>query len=547
MAEIKNFPNNSDEYIGAEYVMKWLHGRTSGVFGAENNLAVTLDSGMTVKVSDGVGWLSNSEGDGSVFWNDTKNTTGVELKLTATIANAVNPRIDRVVVTWDTVDYAAKPRIELLQGTPAASPAAPTLTNNTLKRQISLAQIYVAAAASKLTSANITDERLDKSVCGIVTDWVTVDTTTMNQQFKEYLTAIRKELSDLNAGTAAMLKATYDPKGRAQDIFAYADSQGVHLYQHTKAGTVHKLTGNGASGRVKLTANVAAGDTVQVNGKTVPAYVGAETFADALAGESVTGRWLTFTQDGTQINFNGGGGLSITKLALATADTGDVIAGKKFYSGDKSLKEGSILPRNTVGQNGTVGLSQYFPDVAISKANSNNTQTNNNLDGVSRLCLQPPAGFYDGNSYVGETFAKVSSTIGLNEGNLCAGSTVLDITGQGHAVAMFATIGDNRWSGGSPNRLKLAYTVGGTSGFDGWGCWLPAGTYRACGAIANLSNCYIADAGSLSTRIYGSEREYGGSQWGAIGTFTLNGSQWISVTSGNSDYTEMAVVTIYRV
>ena len=547
MAEIKNFPNNSDEYIGAENVMKWLHGRTSGVFGAENNLAVTLDSGMTVKVSDGVGWLSNSDGDGSVFWNDTKNTTGVELKLTATIANAVNPRIDRVVVTWDTVDYAAKPRIELLQGTPAASPAAPTLTNNTLKRQISLAQIYVAAAASKLTSANITDERLDKSVCGIVTDWVTVDTTTMNQQFTEYLTAIRKELSDLNAGTATMLKATYDPNGRAQDIFAYADSQGVHLYQHTKVGTVHKLTGSGASGRVKLTANVAAGDTVQVNGKTVPAYVGAETFADALAGESVTGRWLTFTQDGTQINFNGGGGLSNTKLALATADTGDVISGKKFYSGDKSLKTGSILPRNTVGENGTVGISRYYTDVAVSKANSDNTQTNNNLDGVSRLCLQPPAGFYDGNSYVGETFAKVASAIGLNEGNLCAGSSVLDVTGRGHAVAMFATIGENRWSGGSPNRLKLAYTVGGTSGFDGWGCWLPAGTYRACGAVANLYNCYIADAGSLGTRIYGSEREYGGSQWGASGTFTLNGSQWISVTSGNSDYTEMAVVTVYRV
>lgn len=547
MAEIKNFPNNSDEYIGAEYVMKWLHGRTSGVFGAENNLAVTLDSGMTVKVSDGVGWLSNSDGDGSVFWNDTKSTTGVELKLTATIANAVNPRIDRVVVTWDTVDYAAKPRIELLQGTPAASPAAPTLTNNTLKRQISLAQIYVAAAASKLTSANITDERLDKSVCGIVTDWVTVDTTTMNQQFKEYLTAIRKELSDLNAGTATMLKATYDPEGRAQDIFAYSDSHGVQIYTHTKAGTVHKLTGSGPNGRVKLTANVAAGDTVQVNGKTVPAYVGAETFADALAGEPVTGRWLTFTQDGTQINFNGGGGLSLTKLALATADTGDVISGKKFYSGDKSLKTGSILPRNTVGQNGTVGLSQFLTGVAVSQANSRNTQTNNNLDKVSRLCFQPPAGFYNGNTYVGETFANVASAIGLNDGNLCAGNTVLGITGSGHAVAMFATIGENRWSGGSPNRLKLAWTMGGTSGFDGWGCRLPAGTYRACGAVADLNNCYIADAGSLGTRIYNSEREYGGSQWGASGTFTLNGSQWISVTSGNSDYTEMAVVTIYRV
>ena len=357
--------------------------------------------------------------------------------------------------------------------------------------------------------------------------------------------AISERISQI--GSADMTQAMYDPTGKHQDIFAYADSLGVSTYTHTKTDNVHHFNGSGSSGRVKMTADVEAGDTVMLGGQEVPAYVGTETFADALAGEPVTGRWLTFTQDGTQINFNGGGGLSIAKLALATADTGDVIAGEKFYSGDKSLKTGSILPRNTVGQNGTVGLSQFLTGVAVSKANSRNTQTNNNLDKVSRLCLQPPAGFYNGNTYVGETFANVASAIGLNDGNLCAGNTVLGITGMGHAVAMFATIGENRWSGGSPNRLKLAWTMGGTSGFGGWGCRLPAGTYRACGAIADLSNCYIADAGSLGTRIYGSEREYGGSQWGAIGTFTLNGSQWISVTSGNSDYTEMAVVTVYRV
>ena len=348
-------------------------------------------------------------------------------------------------------------------------------------------------------------------------------------------------------GSADMTQATYDPTGRQRDIFAYADSLGVSTYTHTKMDNVHHFSGSGTSGRVKMTADVEAGDTVMLGGEEVPAYVGAETFADALAGESVTGRWLTFTQDGTQINFNGGGGLSNTKLALATADTGDVIAGKKFYSGDKSLKTGSILPRNTVGENGTVGLSQFLPGVAVSRANSNNTQTNNNLDKVSRLCFQPPAGFYNGNTYVGETFAKVASAIGLNEGNLCAGSSVIDVTGRGHAVAMFATIGDNRWSGGSPNRLKLTYTVGGKSGFGGWGCWLPAGTYRVCGAIDGLKGCYIADAGNLATRIYSAEREYSCSTWGGQGTFTLDGNQWVSVTSGSTSYSEDAGVCIYRV
>ena len=357
--------------------------------------------------------------------------------------------------------------------------------------------------------------------------------------------AISDRISQI--GSADMTQAMYDPTGRQRDIFAYADSRGVSTYTHTKMDNVHHFNGSGTSGRVKMTADVEAGDTVMLGGQEVPAYVGAEIFADALAGEPVTGRWLTFTNDGEQINFNGGGGLSIAKLALATADTGDVISGKKFYSGDKSLKTGSILPRNTVGQNGTVGLSQFLTGVAVSQANSKNTQTNSNLDKVSRLCLQPPAGFYNGNTYVGETFANVASAIGLNDGNLCAGDKVLGITGSGHAVAMFATIGDNRWSGGSPNRLKLAYTVGGKSGFGGWGCWLPAGTYRACGAIDGLKGCYIADAGNLATRIYNAEREYSSSVWGGSGTFTLNGNQWVSVTSGSTSYSEDAGVCIYRV
>lgn len=237
MATIKNFPNNVDEYIGAENVMKWLHGRTSGVFGADGNLSVTSNGNMTVNVSDGVGWLANADANGTVFWNDTKEQTGSELKLTVPLANAGYPRIDRVVVTWATVDYSVKPSIEILSGTAASNPTAPALTNNTLKRQISLAQIYVGAAASKITAANITDERLDSTVCGLVTDWVSVDTTTMQQQFKEFLQQVKEELNDINAGTAAMLRSTYDPQNRRKDIFKAIEG--------TAAVYTAKLTLNG--------------------------------------------------------------------------------------------------------------------------------------------------------------------------------------------------------------------------------------------------------------------------------------------------------------
>lgn len=232
--------------------------------------------------------------------------------------------------------------------------------------------------------------------------------------------------------------------------------------------------------------------------------------------------------------------------------TGDTVAAAKLLEGatahgkDGERVTGKILARNTVGKHGAVGASTAFPSVAVTPV-ERDTQAYQNTDGVSRVFLKPPAGYYDGNSYIGETYGTVASVIGLNEANLCAGSSVLGITGRGHAVAMFAAVGDGRWSGGSYNRLKLAYTVGGTSGFGGWGCWLPAGTYRVCGAIA-VANCYIADAGTLSTRIYGAERVYGNtSAWGGNGTFALNGSQWVSVTSGSTSYSECGAVAIYRV
>lgn len=237
---------------------------------------------------------------------------------------------------------------------------------------------------------------------------------------------------------------------------------------------------------------------------------------------------------------------ALIDLTADTVTPAQLLEGTTAHGKDGERVTGTILARNQVGKHGAVGASSYFPSVAVTPV-ERDTQAYQNTDGVSRLFLKPPAGYYSGESYVGETFAKVASTIGLNDGNLCAGNTVLGITGRGHAVAMFAAVGDSRWSGGSYNRLKLAWTQGGTSGFGGWGCWLPAGTYRACGAIA-VANCYIADAGSLGTRIYGAERVYGNSSmWGGNGTFTLTGSQWVSVTSGNSNYSECGAVCIYRV
>lgn len=211
MANIKSFPNNADVFIGAEEVMKWLHGRTSGVFAAAGNAAVEAVSTptMAVTVTDGVGWMSNGNADGIVWWNDSFAITGALHRIDIDSAKGDKNRIDRIIVEWKTSNYVDLPEIKVLQGedVPISLQAVPpALTNNSSKRQISLAQINVAAGTTAIQPSMITDERLDQSVCGLVTESLTVDTTTMQAQFTAFLTAIEEELNQLNAGTAFEFK-----------------------------------------------------------------------------------------------------------------------------------------------------------------------------------------------------------------------------------------------------------------------------------------------------------------------------------------------------
>lgn len=211
MASIKSFPNNQDTYIGAEEVMRWLHGRTSGVFAAAGNAAVAAleTTGMAVTVTDGTGWLSDAGGNGIVWWNDKYVTSGALLQLTVDIADAALTRVDRVIVEWKTTNYVDLPEIKVLKGTPASNAAAPALTNNSTLRQISLAKITIPAGSTKITASMITDERLDSSVCGLVTDGLTVDTTTMQAQFSAFLAKIQNDLANIEAGSGLVTRQTY--------------------------------------------------------------------------------------------------------------------------------------------------------------------------------------------------------------------------------------------------------------------------------------------------------------------------------------------------
>lgn len=56
-----------------------------------------------------------------------------------------------------------------------------------------------------------------------------------------------------------------------------------------------------------------------------------------------------------------GGGLTKSKLALANATAGDVLSGKKFYAGDKTLKEGTMPNWGAVDTTINPGSSYTVP------------------------------------------------------------------------------------------------------------------------------------------------------------------------------------------
>jgi hypothetical protein len=131
---------------------------TTGIIGS-SSLAVTANSpaGMSVRVALGwaaiVGTTTTNMGVYTIF-NDAQDT------LTITTADPTNPRIDLVCATVRDAFYSGANNdviFQVIAGTPAGSPVAPSLPANS----ISLATVAVGAAVTQINSGNITDTRVE--------------------------------------------------------------------------------------------------------------------------------------------------------------------------------------------------------------------------------------------------------------------------------------------------------------------------------------------------------------------------------------------------
>jgi hypothetical protein len=131
---------------------------TSGIINT-SSLQVTQAGTPAMAVQVATGW-------GAIVGNFTTNMGAYQFyndaatQLTVTTANPSNPRIDKVVVTIQDAYYTGASNtvtFQVIAGTPAGSPVAPATPVDSL----SLATIAVAAGATSITNANITDTRVN--------------------------------------------------------------------------------------------------------------------------------------------------------------------------------------------------------------------------------------------------------------------------------------------------------------------------------------------------------------------------------------------------
>lgn len=213
MAE-KCFPLENTAYT-AEDAQLWFATRQSGVY-AGTHLGVTANGTMAVTLGKGIAWLHYADFAGCVYGNTAGKALTVEL------ADAQYKRIDRVCIRLEILNNTCYAYIK--KGTAAASPSAPALQRDAAAYEISVAQIAVASGATAISAGDITDERLDEDVCGLMRDGVTgIDTSVMEAQFA----AVLGELED-------NLQAVYDGVEK------------VNIAEHTANLTVAGWTGTAA-------------------------------------------------------------------------------------------------------------------------------------------------------------------------------------------------------------------------------------------------------------------------------------------------------------
>ncbi|MCM3316712.1 hypothetical protein M3603_08475 [Rummeliibacillus stabekisii] len=167
--------NGDRRYKPADFAAFFADFIGNGVYAKPSSgLQAFEKSNMTITVKPGTGFIN-----GYRVNNDS------DYDITLATADGVLKRIDRIVLQWDNVKRTIN--IVVKKGAFASNPVAPSLERTPDYYELALADVLVSPGVTRITQANITDQRLNNALCGIVTGLINqVDTTTLFNQYQSW-------------------------------------------------------------------------------------------------------------------------------------------------------------------------------------------------------------------------------------------------------------------------------------------------------------------------------------------------------------------------
>ena len=171
-----NSINGDRRYKAEDFAQYFATFIGNGIFVNPSDCLQILATGssMNVIVRPGKAWIN-----GYYLINDEDYT------LPIAAGDVTLNRIDRVVIRLDHIQR--KMSVEVKKGALSASPVAPTLKRDADAYELALADIYIAKGALTITQSSITDQRLNRALCGLMHGVVDqVDTTSIFNQYQSW-------------------------------------------------------------------------------------------------------------------------------------------------------------------------------------------------------------------------------------------------------------------------------------------------------------------------------------------------------------------------
>ena len=199
------YPLNNIDYT-AEDAELFHCTRTSGIW-AEDSFSISVTGAdNNVTIGTGIAWINNEEFSGKVA--ALKSAKTIDLG----IADGVYPRIDVIAIQYNANNNATD--VVIKKGTPATNPVQPAIVRSGAVYELYLASVYRPAGATAITASNITDLRMDETVCGLMADSVTkVDMTAIEAQIRAFINNLQSEIDSIRDLSGLMFESEWVEDG----------------------------------------------------------------------------------------------------------------------------------------------------------------------------------------------------------------------------------------------------------------------------------------------------------------------------------------------